>query len=290
MPMCRKEIIERLEERGIDFDELAEAAKQPDADPFDLLCHVAYNAPLRTRRERAERLRKERKDFFDTYSPEARHILNELLEKYAEYGTAQFTIPDMLKVPPISEHGNVIEIVELVRRRRQAAGSGGTSCRLCFMPRNHEGSKGEGTEQWQNAETLNTQIHRPATREPHQVCRDIMRKDKGLNGDLDRLPMLTWIMFLKFLDDMEQMREEQPSSPERDSARPLKLPTAGEIGRPRKDGITGDELIASSTMMKPFGRMARRGRGCSLIFGPCKAQRRRRRDVIASVFRGVRTA
>ena len=36
-----------------------------------------------------------------------------------------------------------------------------------------------------------------------------MRKDKGLNGDLDRLPMLTWIMFLKFLDDMEQMREEE---------------------------------------------------------------------------------
>lgn len=34
-------------------------------------------------------------------------------------------------------------------------------------------------------------------------CRDIMRKDKGLNGDLDRLPLLTWIMFLKFLDDME---------------------------------------------------------------------------------------
>ena len=34
-------------------------------------------------------------------------------------------------------------------------------------------------------------------------ARDIMRKDKGLSGDLDRLPMLTWIMFLKFLDDME---------------------------------------------------------------------------------------
>src|SRR6202165_2965011 len=39
--------------------------------------------------------------------------------------------------------------------------------------------------------------------------RKIMRKDKGLNGDLDRLPMLTWIMFLKFLDDMEQVREEE---------------------------------------------------------------------------------
>src|SRR5512146_2386208 len=40
-------------------------------------------------------------------------------------------------------------------------------------------------------------------------CRDIMRKDKGLNGDLDRLPMLTWIMFLKFLDDMEEIRAEE---------------------------------------------------------------------------------
>src|SRR6185437_8470857 len=39
-------------------------------------------------------------------------------------------------------------------------------------------------------------------------ARDIMRKDKGLNGDLDRLPLLTWIMFLKFLDDLEAQREE----------------------------------------------------------------------------------
>ena len=40
-------------------------------------------------------------------------------------------------------------------------------------------------------------------------CRDVMRKDKGLNGDLDRLPMLTWIMFLKFLDEMEEIRQEE---------------------------------------------------------------------------------
>src|SRR5918998_1557052 len=40
-------------------------------------------------------------------------------------------------------------------------------------------------------------------------ARDIMRKDKGLSGDLDRLPMLTWVMFLKFLDDMETVREEE---------------------------------------------------------------------------------
>ena len=109
----RAAIIQALEERGISFDELAEAAKQPDADPFDLLCHVAFNAPLRTRRERAELLRKEKKDFFDQYAPEARAVLNEMLDKYIEYGTAQFQIPDILKVPPISERGTVTEIAAL---------------------------------------------------------------------------------------------------------------------------------------------------------------------------------
>ncbi len=63
-----------------------------------------------TRRERADQLRREQKAFFNRYGPKAREILDELLEKYADHGTAQFAIPDVLKVPPISEHGNVIEI------------------------------------------------------------------------------------------------------------------------------------------------------------------------------------
>lgn len=109
-PEQRAEIIQRLADRGIDFDDLAQAAGQPDADPFDLLCHLTFNAPLRTRRERADRLKKEKKDFFDQYGPQAKQILAELLEKYAEYGTAQFVIPDVLKVPPISDRGNVLEI------------------------------------------------------------------------------------------------------------------------------------------------------------------------------------
>ncbi|MBA2784290.1 MAG: DEAD/DEAH box helicase family protein [Actinomycetota bacterium] len=112
-PDGRSEIIALLEERGIDFDELARASDQPEADPFDLLCHLAFNAPLRTRRERADRLRNEKKDFFDRYGPEAQAVLEELLEKYAEHGTAQFVIPDVLKVPPISGHGNVREIASL---------------------------------------------------------------------------------------------------------------------------------------------------------------------------------
>jgi EcoEI R protein C-terminal len=81
-----------LEERGIDFDQLRSSSNQPEADPFDLLCHLAFNGPLRTRRERADRVKKEEKSFFEKYGPEAKAIFNDLLEKYAEHGTAQFVI------------------------------------------------------------------------------------------------------------------------------------------------------------------------------------------------------
>lgn len=112
-PVKRSEIIQALTDRGISFDELAQAAQQPDADPFDLLCHLAFNAPLRTRRERAQQLRSDKPDFFARYSPEAQAILEELLDKYAEHGDAQFALPDVLKVSPISNHGQVAEIVRL---------------------------------------------------------------------------------------------------------------------------------------------------------------------------------
>ncbi|KCZ71637.1 helicase, type I site-specific restriction-modification system restriction subunit [Candidatus Methanoperedens nitroreducens] len=109
----RRQIISLLEERGITIEQLVNATKKYDADPFDLLCHIAYNAPLRTRRERAERLRKDRKDFFERFGEKAREILNEVLDKYIEFGTEQLADTNILKVPPISLHGNLIEISAL---------------------------------------------------------------------------------------------------------------------------------------------------------------------------------
>ena len=70
----------------------------------------AFNAPLRTRRERAQRMQTDSLDFFEQFGPEARQILEELLDKYTAHGTAQFLIPDILELPPINRHGNVIEI------------------------------------------------------------------------------------------------------------------------------------------------------------------------------------
>lgn len=58
-------------------------------------------------------LKREKKDFFEQYGPEAREVLNAMLEKYVDYGTAQFQIPEILKVPPISERGTIPQIAAL---------------------------------------------------------------------------------------------------------------------------------------------------------------------------------
>lgn len=108
----RSAVVDAFEERGIDFQELAAQSGHPDADPYDLLCHLAFNAPLLTRKQRAEKLRKDKPDFFDQFGPDARAILMEMLDKYAEHGTSQFAVPDVLEVPPISTHGNVMEIAK----------------------------------------------------------------------------------------------------------------------------------------------------------------------------------
>ena len=127
----RAQIVESLEQRGIDLEILAEAAGKPEADPFDLLCHLAYNAPLRTRRERADRLRRDERDFFETFGPQAREVLDALLEKYAEHGSAQFKLPDILEVPPFNGWGNVLEIASRFGGGRQLrAAVNDLQCRL----------------------------------------------------------------------------------------------------------------------------------------------------------------
>ena len=109
-PRRRAEIVDRLLEKGVDMETLAEAVDRPEADPFDLLCHLAFHTPLRTRRERASRMKQEETAFFKRYGPAAREVLDAMLEKYAEHGSVLFKLPDILQIPPISGWGNVIEI------------------------------------------------------------------------------------------------------------------------------------------------------------------------------------
>ena len=115
----RDEIVDRLLEHGVDIETLGESLDKPDADPFDLLCHLAFNAPLRTRRERAARVKEKETEFFERYGSAAREVLEAMLDKYSEYGSVQFKLPDILQIPPISGWGNVIEIADRFGGRRR---------------------------------------------------------------------------------------------------------------------------------------------------------------------------
>src|SRR3954466_6320301 len=75
-------------------------------------------------------------------------------------------------------------------------------------------------------------------------ARDIMRKDKGLNGDLDRLPLLTWIMFLKFLDDLERQREQDTVLAGMRFRPAIEPPYRWRDWAENPQGVTGDELLA----------------------------------------------
>ncbi|MBW8270348.1 type I restriction-modification system subunit M [Caldovatus aquaticus] len=119
-------------------------------------------------------------------------------------------------------------------------------------------------------------------------ARDIMRKDKGLNGDLDRLPLLTWIMFLKFLDDLERQREAEAALAGTRFRPAIEPPYRWRDWAANPQGITGDELLAfinGEETVRPDGT---RGPGLFAYLRALTSENGDdRRDVIATVFRGV---
>ena len=119
-------------------------------------------------------------------------------------------------------------------------------------------------------------------------ARDIMRKDKGLNGDLDRLPMLTWIMFLKFLDDLEIQREAGAKLAGKKFKPAIEPPYRWRDWAAKDDGITGDDLIRfinNDEAIRPDGK---RGAGLFQYLRTLTSSNGdNRRDVIATVFQGV---
>ncbi len=119
-------------------------------------------------------------------------------------------------------------------------------------------------------------------------ARDIMRKDKGLNGDLDRLPMLTWIMFLKFLDDLEQIRETDSKLAGKRFRPAIEPPYRWRDWAAKPDGITVDELIKFVNNDEAIGPDGKKGPGLFAYLRSLQgANGGDRRDVIATVFRGT---
>ena len=118
--------------------------------------------------------------------------------------------------------------------------------------------------------------------------RQIMRKDKGLSGDLDRLPMLTWIMFLKFLDDLEMIRETESVLEGKKFQPAIEAPYRWRDWAAVEGGITGDELISfinNEQAVRPDGTA---GPGLFAYLKSLQgAEGGDRRDVIATVFKDL---
>jgi len=105
----RKEaIIAELEEQGVMVEALYEAVDK-QVDLFDLICHVAYDQPPMTRKERANNVKK--RNYFTNYGEQARKVLEALLDKYADQGIENIEDIQILTVPPINEFGSVTEII-----------------------------------------------------------------------------------------------------------------------------------------------------------------------------------
>jgi type I restriction enzyme R subunit len=108
-------IIEELENEGLLLEPLAEEVGK-DLDPFDLVCHVVFDQPPLTRRERADAVRK--RDVFTKYGEQARAVLEALLQKYQDEGVTDLDDPRILKVTPFDTMGTPIELLKPFGRRK----------------------------------------------------------------------------------------------------------------------------------------------------------------------------
>jgi type I restriction enzyme R subunit len=106
----KQAIIEELGLKGVFFEELASQVGA-DYDPFDLICHIAFDQPPLTRKERADKVKK--RHVFARYGDKARAVLDALLTKYADDGIGSVESMDVLKVDPISKFGTPVEIVNV---------------------------------------------------------------------------------------------------------------------------------------------------------------------------------
>ena len=105
----KQAIIDELAEAGVIWDALVDEAGS-NLDPFDLICHVAFDQPPLTRQERANNVKK--RNYFTKYSETAQTVLDALLDKYADVGIQEIESLNVLKVKPLDQLGNSMQIIK----------------------------------------------------------------------------------------------------------------------------------------------------------------------------------
>jgi type I restriction enzyme R subunit len=104
----KRAIVEELEQHGVIFAALSDEIGSA-FDPFDLICHVAFEQKPLTRRERAEQVKK--RDYFTKYGDLARRVITALLDKYAAEGVLDIENPEIIRIDPLSKLGSPVEII-----------------------------------------------------------------------------------------------------------------------------------------------------------------------------------
>jgi type I restriction enzyme R subunit len=105
----KKAIVDELEEQGVFFEALKEEVGK-DFDPFDLICHIAFESKPLTRKERADNVKK--RNYFTKYGKKAQAVINSLLDKYTDDGLLTIESTEVLKLDPLNKLGTPIELVK----------------------------------------------------------------------------------------------------------------------------------------------------------------------------------
>ena len=105
----KQAVVEELAAEGLRMDVIADELGK-DLDPFDLICHVAFDAKPLTRRERAQDVRK--RDVFAKYGDQARAVLDALLTKYADDGVINLDDANVLRIAPFTDLGTPVQLVK----------------------------------------------------------------------------------------------------------------------------------------------------------------------------------
>jgi type I restriction enzyme R subunit len=105
----KKAIVDELEEQGVFFEALKEEVGK-DFDPFDLICHIAFESKPLTRKERADNVKK--RNYFTKYDEKAQAVINSLLDKYTDDGLLTIESTEVLKLDPLNKLGTPIELVK----------------------------------------------------------------------------------------------------------------------------------------------------------------------------------
>ena len=111
----KQAIVQELEAEGLPLDPIAEEVGK-DLDPFDLICHIAFDRKPLTRRERADSVKK--RDVFTKYGPSARAVLDALLAKYADEGILNLDDANVLRIPPLSTLGTPVQLIKAFGDKR----------------------------------------------------------------------------------------------------------------------------------------------------------------------------